>query len=253
MDPACIDALADFKNFLLAYVHTVLYLRSIYASSTFVNSKLYNAPVYQSRSPDVCSWIMEAITAVHEELSKGTVARIAIVLYHGVVGEVENGTSVKVVERHVLDVGSVPVISGHSETQEIERQQRDPLSPNSIVSVDHWKTFETTPSVLPRLDRIEPLDKDTRPDLAEQFRAVFLRLEGQCAKLSKLCEPRSFMIGMELKDDAKDGPRQDPWITVEPSSGKAGKKAVPIRSVEDKWLCFNVWVEVYENLSKENE
>jgi mitotic spindle assembly checkpoint protein MAD2B len=91
MDPACIDALADFKNFLVAFVHTVLYHRSIYASSTFVNSKLYNASVYQSRSPVVCSWIMEAITAVHEELLKRTVARIAIVLYHGVVGEVEMG------------------------------------------------------------------------------------------------------------------------------------------------------------------
>jgi hypothetical protein len=153
----------------------------------------------------------------------------------------------------MLDVGSLPIISAQGEMQEIERQQRDPLSPDSIVSVDHWKSFEPAPSVLARLDKTRPLDKDTRPDLAEQLRAVFLRLEGQCAKLPKLCEPRSFMIGMELKDDAKDSPWQDPWITVEPSSGKAGEKSLPICSVEDRWLCFNVWVEIYENLSRENE
>jgi mitotic spindle assembly checkpoint protein MAD2B len=253
MDPACINALADFKNFLLAYVHTILYHRSIYASSTFVNSKIYNASVYQSRLPVVCNWIMEAITAVHEELSKGTVARIAIVLYHGVVGEVENGTSLKVVERHVLDVGSLPILSGQGEMQEIERQERDPLSPDSIVSVDYWKSFETTASVLPRLDKTGPLDKDTCPDLAEQLRAVFLRLEQRCAQLPELCEPRSFMICMELKDDAKDRSSQDPFIMVGPSSGTAGKEVVPIRSVENRWLCFNAWVEIYENPSRENE
>jgi mitotic spindle assembly checkpoint protein MAD2B len=158
MDPACIDALTDFKNFLLAYVHTILYRRPIYPSSTFVNSKLHNAPVYQSRSPFVCSWIMEAITAVHEELSKGTVARIAIVLYHGVVGQVENGTGVRAVERHMLDVSSLPAISGRFEQEKIEGQERDPLSPDSIVSVDHWKSLESAPSVLPRLKRTEPLD-----------------------------------------------------------------------------------------------
>jgi mitotic spindle assembly checkpoint protein MAD2B len=253
MDPACIDALTDFKNFLLAYVHTVLYRRSIYPSSTFVNSKFHNAPVYQSRSPFVCSWIMEAITAVHEELSKGTVARIAIVLYHGVVGQVEHGTCVRVVERHMLDVSSLPVISGRFEQEKIEGQERDPLSPDSIVSVDHWKSLESAPSVLPRLERTEPLDKDTRTDLAEQFRAVFLRLEGQCARLPQLCEPRSFMICMELKDEAKCDPWQDPWIMVEPSTGKAGKQIVPICSVQDKWLCFDVWVDTYENLSRGNE
>jgi mitotic spindle assembly checkpoint protein MAD2B len=171
-------------------------------------------PYTKSRSPVLCSWITEAITAVYEELSKGTVGRIAIVLYHGVVGEVENGTSLSVVERHMLDVGSLPIISERGEMQEIERQERDPLSPDPIVSVDYWKSFETAPSVLPRLDKTEPLDEDTRPDLGEQLRAVFLRLEQRCAELTELSEPRSFMICMELKDDAKDSPWQDPVASV---------------------------------------
>jgi mitotic spindle assembly checkpoint protein MAD2B len=250
MDPACINASADFKNFLLAYVHTILYLRSIYLPSDFVNSQIYNASVYQSRAPVLCSWIMRATTAVHEELSKGTVARIAIVLYNGVVGKDEN---VIVVERHMLDVGSLPVISRQGEIQEIERQQRDPLSPDSIVSTEHWTSLETAPSVLPRLDKTELLDEDTCPNLGEQLRAVFVRLEQECARLPKLSEPRSFMIGMELKDDVKDSPWQDPWIMVEPSTGKAEKKIVPICSVQHKWLCFDVWLETYENLGRESE
>jgi mitotic spindle assembly checkpoint protein MAD2B len=169
MDPACVNASADFKNFLLAYVHTILHHRSIYLPSTFLNSKLYNAPVYQSRAPVLCSWIMKAVTAVHEELSKGTVAGIAIELYHGVVGEDENAI---VVERHVLDVSSLPLTSVQGEMQEIQRQQRDPLSPDSIVSIGYWTSFETASSVLPRLDRTELLDESTCPDLGEQLRAV---------------------------------------------------------------------------------
>jgi mitotic spindle assembly checkpoint protein MAD2B len=251
MDPAYIRASADFENFLLAYVHTILYHRSIYPSSIFVKSRIYNASVYQSRISVLCSWIMKATTAVHKELSKGTVASIAIPLYHGIVGEDENAI---VVERHMLDVGSLSIFSGQGEMQDIERQQRDPLSPESIISVDDWTSFETASSVLPWLDKTELLDEDTRPDLGEQLRAVFLRLEQQCAQLPKLSEPRSFMISMELKDDAKDSPWQDPLIMVGPSStGKAGKKTVPICSVRDRWLCFDVRVETYENLSMEKE
>jgi hypothetical protein len=66
----------------------ILYHRSRYLPSAFVKSKFYNAPaVHQSRALFFCRWILKAITAVHEELSKGTVASIAIVLHHGVVGE----------------------------------------------------------------------------------------------------------------------------------------------------------------------
>jgi hypothetical protein len=62
------------------------------------------------------------------------------------------------------------------------------------------------------------------------------------------------MISMELKDDAKDSPWQDPLMMVgPPSTGKAGEKIVPICSVQDRRLCFNVWVETYKNLSREKE
>jgi hypothetical protein len=38
-----------------------------------------------------------------------------------------------------------------------------------------------------------------------------------------------------------------------PSTGKVGEKIVPICSVQDRRLCFNVWVETYKNLSREKE
>jgi hypothetical protein len=118
------------------------------------------------------------------------------------------------------------------------------------VSAEHWTSFETASSVLPRLNETELLDEDTCPDLGEQLRAVFLRLKQRCAQLPKLSEPRSFMIGMEPKDDAKDSPWQDPWIMVEHSTGKTGKKTVPIYSVQDKWLCFDVWVRNLQKLEQ---
>jgi hypothetical protein len=129
------------------------------------------------------------------------VASIGIVIYHGVVGQVGNGISARVVERHMLDVGSLPVVSRQDEVREMEGEQRDPLSPDTVVPVDDGKSFGVTPSVLPRLGKSEPLDKDTRPDLAKQLRAVFLRFEERCSTLPKLPEPRSFIICVVLKDD----------------------------------------------------
>jgi hypothetical protein len=110
--------------------------------------------------------------------------------------------------------------------------------------------FRNSIIVLPRLNKTELLDEDTCPDLGEQLRAVFLRLKQRCAQLPKPSEPRSFMIGMEPKDDAKDSPWQDPWIMVEHSTGKTGKKTVPIYSVQDKWLCFDVWVRNLQKLEQ---
>jgi hypothetical protein len=124
MSPPCIDALEHFKYFLLAYVHTVLHLRSIYPSSAFVKARFHNTPVFQSRSSELCGWILDAIEAVYKQLHKGRVRIIGIVIYAK-----EDG---QVVERYVFDVSAFPVI----ESSVLEEIERDPLSPVSPVSVD---------------------------------------------------------------------------------------------------------------------
>jgi mitotic spindle assembly checkpoint protein MAD2B len=49
-----IETLNAFKNFLTAYIHTLLYLRSLYPRTLFVHSRFHNASAYQLRHPLVC-------------------------------------------------------------------------------------------------------------------------------------------------------------------------------------------------------
>lgn len=114
MSLPCIDALEHFKYFLLLYVHTVLHLHSIYLSSTLVKARFHNTPVFQSRSSELCGWILDAIETVYKQLHKGRVGIMGIVIYAE-----EDG---QVVERYVFDVSTFPVMES-SVLEEIERLQ----------------------------------------------------------------------------------------------------------------------------------
>lgn len=113
------ETLDAFTNFLTAYTHTLLYLRSLYPRTSFVHSRFHNTSAYQSRHPLVCDWIRDAVEAVKTELLDGTVSRIGIVIFHygnglktggGGSGESKGTGDVQIMERFMIDVSAFPVV-----------------------------------------------------------------------------------------------------------------------------------------------
>lgn len=78
-------------------IHTILYVRRIYPAEVFAHRKKWDAPVYQSRHPDLNDYISRAVKAVGDELirvgtltarmtnchspsSQGSVERVVVVI-----------------------------------------------------------------------------------------------------------------------------------------------------------------------------
>ncbi|KAF2189575.1 DNA-binding protein [Zopfia rhizophila CBS 207.26] len=274
MAPTYLDHLTHFTNFLTAYTHTLLYLRSLYPRPTFLTSKFHNTPVYQSRHPAVCAWISDAISAVRNELLLGTVARIAIVIYH--VPEKGPGTgSAKVLERYMFDVSSFPVVSKGERNLEIEWEDDDEEEENELQR-EREQEEQNRGGKGKGKQRVKPLDEGVDVDISEQFRAALVTLTTRCSQLKSLPGDCSFNISLELKDEADIDPpvgHPQPWIPVQPSLQKTGRKGAqapssegdggddkgegrnregedlggvrttPIRSVEAGVFRFETWVE----------
>ncbi|KAF2018740.1 DNA-binding protein [Aaosphaeria arxii CBS 175.79] len=235
--------LTHFTNFLTCYIHTLLYLRALYPPATFAPSRFHNTSVHQSRHPAVCTWIADAVSAVHSELLAGTVARIAIVIYHlsppppsppggsnspqGKTTAAPQG-SPKILERFLLDVSRFPVISPRERDREIDLA-RDPLSPSSPgVSLSNPSSSNDAP---PKASAT-PLDKDVEANLSEQYRAALISLHTRCARLGPLPKGCGFNVSMELRDDAevdppiggRAGAEQGVWIPAQESLQRTGRK-----------------------------
>jgi mitotic spindle assembly checkpoint protein MAD2B len=265
MAPTYLETLAHFTNFLTAYTHTLLYLRTLYPKTSFTHSRFHNASVYQSRHPFVCEWISDAITAVREELLNGTVARIGIVVfsYGG-----EDGTgSAKIMERYMFDVSQFPVVEKRDRNIEIEWD--DIAITSGSDNDDEGDGFGGR-----KRRKTKPLDIDVDINLSEQFRAALLALTTRTSVLAPLPPNCSFNISMELKDEGDMDPpigHPQPWIPVQPSLQKTGRGAIfrdedeekevesggrrkeggdlggvrvtPIRTVEAGTFRFETWVE----------
>ncbi|KAH8731020.1 DNA-binding protein [Phaeosphaeriaceae sp. PMI808] len=268
MAPTYLDSLSAFTSFLTAYTHTLLYLRSLYPQTSFVNSRFHNTSVYQSRHPLVCEWIRDAVSAVHEELLQGSVSRIAVVVFNYGNTKASKTGSAQIMERYMFDVGTFPVVSKNERNMEIEWD--DASSDN-----DNDDSETSDPPVHDERKQKE-LDFHVDVNLSEQFRAALIALTTHTAQLAPLPPKCSFNISMELKDEAHVDPpirHPQPWIPVQPSLQKTGRKATvrdeeeeegeqngkgktvvegsdlggvkatPIRSVEAGVFRFETWVE----------
>ena len=108
MPQSYLSHLHHFLTFLTAYIHTLLALRDLYPRATFLIARFHNTPIFQSRHPTLCTWITDAVSAVRTELLAGTVARIAVVIYHLPPSSPSGAT--KVLERHLIDVSRFPAV-----------------------------------------------------------------------------------------------------------------------------------------------
>ncbi|KAK5687495.1 hypothetical protein LTS10_001633 [Elasticomyces elasticus] len=193
--------ITHFTDFLTVAIHTILYERSIYPRTSFLSARKYNYAVRQSRHPKVCEWINDAVGAVETELLKGTVERVAVVIYT---------KSLKPTERYVFDVSHFPDVSPADLDTQLERRSQD---------------GETVP-VLPSVD------------LEEQFRATMIKLANSGSSLKPLPDGCTFTAAIELKSEGQAPvSHPQPWMPVQPemrtlSGEKIAQPIVrPVRAV----------------------
>ncbi|KAH7103469.1 DNA-binding protein [Auriculariales sp. MPI-PUGE-AT-0066] len=70
-------------EFLETAIHTLLFVRGVYAENLFVRRRKFDAVVYQARHPALRDYIQRACTSVRDEMLLGTVERVAVVITDG--------------------------------------------------------------------------------------------------------------------------------------------------------------------------
>lgn len=217
---------ANFAEFLTVAIHTIIWERGIYPDTSFIKAKKYNTPVRQSRHPKVCEFIQAAVDAVREQLLKGTLQQVCVVLYSPLL---------QALERFIFDVSKFPLVPKEDHHTHFERE---------------GMTQAATPSA----------------DLEEQFRAALTRLTGCGTKLSPLPPDCTFNVAIEVKDEADPPiGHPQPWIPSQPSlqrragasdedsyddrlgSDLGGVNLTPIRAIDAGELVFEMWVEESES------
>ncbi|KAN0096553.1 DNA-binding protein [Hyaloscypha variabilis] len=210
--------LQTFTDFLTVAIHTILYERALYPSSTFISARKYNFPVRQNRHPKVCSWINDAVSNVSALLLKGTVRRVVVVIFN---------EDMDVMERYLFDVERFPVVDPKETLTEFEAREGQGDLKISVT------------------------------DIEEQLRATIRRLSYACSRMGPLPEGCTFTVAVELRDQAEPPiGHPQPWIPSEPSlqtgekgssenigSDLGGIKSTPVRLVEAGEFILETWVE----------
>lgn len=197
--------LAHVTHFLTIAIHTILAIRNVYPTESFLTARAYNYPVKQSRHPGVCAWINAAVSAVHAELLKGTVARAVVAIAHS--------ESCTVLERYVFDLTKLPVVRREDWETPIVRgdaQTRDAVNGDQE---DHRDDVDADPRG-PGGAREHEL-----ADLTEQLRGTLAVISTCHQRLKPIPAGCTFTVAIELKNDA-DPPvgHPQPWIPVQPES-----------------------------------
>jgi mitotic spindle assembly checkpoint protein MAD2B len=236
--------LTTFSDFLIVAIHTILYERAIYPPSTFISTRKYNFPVRQNRHPKVCKWIMDAVAAVEAEMQKGTVNRVAVVIF---------SQDAKPLQRFMFDVSSFPEVPAEDTLTEFDDGDE---GPDGFAEGHNWKGF--------RVNLV---------DVEEQLRATMRKLAYCGGKLRPLPEGCTYTVVVELKEQAEPPigvsstaslatspvnayKHPQPWIPSEPSlqtgekewstrvgSDVGGLKSVPVRLVEAGAFVLEMWIE----------
>ena len=215
-----ISLVAHFLDFLTVSIHTILYERNVYPAESFISARKYNYPVRQSRHPDVCEWINDAINHIEKELMKCTIEKISLVIF---------SRWDDPLERFVFDLSRFPIV---------KRQ-------------DWYTTFASNED---QGEKNLPI-----VNMQEQFRAVMAKLAFCHRELEPLPDDCNFNIAIELRDEA-DPPigHPQPWIPVVPSLQKeresedspavvgedlGGVATTPLRLVDVGAMSFEMWIE----------
>jgi mitotic spindle assembly checkpoint protein MAD2B len=158
-----------FADFLVVAIHTILYERGLYPQETFLLTRAYNFPVRQNRHPLVCKWVLDAVAAIESQLLKGTVRRVAFVIY---------SQQQEVLERFMFDVSSFPVVPEQERLTEFE-------------GTEEWEGEGGEQWSMNKID------------VGEQLRATIRKLAYCGGKLGHLPHDCTYTIAVELRDTAE--------------------------------------------------
>ncbi|BEI79739.1 hypothetical protein CcaverHIS002_0102680 [Cutaneotrichosporon cavernicola] len=94
----------SFKNtvqlltsFLEVVIHTIICIRQVYPPNTFTRRRAHGVAVYQSRHPEVRSYIGRVVNALRQEMERGTLRRVTVLIH-----DVESRAPM---ERFIIDFG----------------------------------------------------------------------------------------------------------------------------------------------------
>ncbi|KAK1241083.1 hypothetical protein MKX08_001057 [Trichoderma sp. CBMAI-0020] len=246
---AAAPLLSTFASFLTIAIHSLLFHRSIYPSTSFLTARAFNLAVHQSRHPAVCAWINDAVSAISNQLNAGTARRIALVVH--------SSDSSKVRERWVFDVERFPAwdlkseaaatataTAAESEEEPTSHQQQDN---DQDADSEESEDEETAAEVHDALNWA---------DIHEALRGALQRLAYAAQAAEKLPPGCPFTLALELRDEA-EAPigHPQPWIPSEPSlqpptkqkplqgDSLKGIATKPVRSVRADPLFFECWLE----------
>lgn len=204
--------LAHIAHFLKVAIHTISSVRQVYPADSFLTVRAYNYPVRQSRHPGVGAWISSAVSAVHAELLKGTVARVVVAIAHT--------ETCKVLERYVFDLEKLPVVKREEwETPIIRGETSAEQDQDRPDSADQAQRQQDKDPLRPGGVREHEL-----ADLTEQLRATLSAIMTCPQRLKPVPTGCTFTIAIELKDDA-DPPvgHPQPWVPVQPEMQRIKK------------------------------
>ncbi|KAJ4854789.1 HORMA domain-containing protein [Trichoderma breve] len=233
--------LSSFTSFLTIAIHSLLYHRTLYPSTSFLATRAYNLPVHQSRHPGLCAWISDAVAAIAAQLRVGSVRRIVLAI-HSPLGPSQPPV---VRERWVFDVHRFPAWGSTAETDaptshQQQQQQHEDLDDPVAEDADDGAASE----------------KLNWADIHEALRATLQRLAYAAQAAPKLPPGCTFALALELRDEAEapigypqpwipsEGPLQPP-TAEKPHQGESlrGAATKPVRSVRADPLFFECWLE----------
>ncbi|GAW19888.1 hypothetical protein ANO14919_093810 [Xylariales sp. No.14919] len=236
--PQATRLLTTFTHFLTVCIHNILFYRGLYPATTFLTSRAYNLPVHQSRHPTVCSWIRDAVDAVHAQIVQGAVERLAVVIYNA---------SGAAMERWMFDIAQFPTWEG---------LPRDGKGKEKAWGHEDDDEDSSGDAAVVEADPSGEQSKVNWTNVDEQLRAAVRRLAYVGEKMVPLPEGCTFTVAVELRDET-EAPigHPQPWVPTQPNLQTAsrdkrkagedvgGAKTTALRAVEAGPLFFECWVE----------
>ena len=93
------DVFGIFKTFLRDVIHIILQQRSLYPADAFTTYKKYNTTVYECCHTGVCEWIERSVNLFEDQLQKGTLDQVVLVI---------RAQDDRILEQYTFDVSRFP-------------------------------------------------------------------------------------------------------------------------------------------------
>ncbi|KAG9020328.1 hypothetical protein FS842_007407, partial [Serendipita sp. 407] len=151
----------EMLKFLEVSIHTILFVRRVYPSELFARRKKYDAPVYQSRHPDLNKYISDAVKAVGDELTR--VGGLLSFLSYG--RNRINSLSYSPLITQQGSVERVVIVIRDKDGVAMERFMFNFSGIPSIPQDAEWQKWQSIETVM------------TAATLAQYFRSFLIRLE----------------------------------------------------------------------------